>query len=252
MFMDEGHPGYENQPDPNDTVWRYLDLPRFISVIQTRQLYFSQSSMMKDKWEGAVAGHDVHARVDARLMSMFNARQTHYLNCWYVSKFESAGMWDLYQHGSQGVAIRSTWGRLTDSITSQYPIHGGLVKYIDYDKRAFNMVQNVGTSFMYKRRQFDHEREARLVLWSDDSGGPSLWARTQDQSAMVRVDKTDPPGYGIDVDLSILVDALVVAPDAPPWYLSLIKGLVGQFGHDLEILPSELDQTPIGASVGRS
>jgi hypothetical protein len=40
------------EPGGGDSVWRYMDLARFVSLLDRSALFFTQASRMVDKWEG--------------------------------------------------------------------------------------------------------------------------------------------------------------------------------------------------------
>jgi hypothetical protein len=91
-------------------------------------------------------------------------RRTFYANCWHLGDHESEAMWLLYCGVTEGVALVLPYARLRDSLHNDDLTYMGTVKYIDYNtevispNNAFNVV-------MRKRREFEHEREARIVCW---------------------------------------------------------------------------------------
>jgi hypothetical protein len=44
------------------------------------------------------------------------ARRIIYVQCWHANSFESDAMWKLYMNGNEGIAIRSTVGRIKESL----------------------------------------------------------------------------------------------------------------------------------------
>jgi hypothetical protein len=40
-------------PEPEDSLWRYMDLPKFVSLLKERALYFPAAVLFKDPFEGA-------------------------------------------------------------------------------------------------------------------------------------------------------------------------------------------------------
>jgi hypothetical protein len=39
---------------PNDAkVWRYMDLPKFIDLLNTKQLHFTRAALFDDRFEGS-------------------------------------------------------------------------------------------------------------------------------------------------------------------------------------------------------
>ena len=50
--MFSSHPAFEQPADPSISVWRYMDLSKFIWMIQRNALYFCRSDLMGDPFEG--------------------------------------------------------------------------------------------------------------------------------------------------------------------------------------------------------
>jgi len=105
-------------PDDDATIWRYMDLSKFLSLLDEKALYFAVPSQLEDKWEARVHGVDNKALVDA-----FGVEQASTLkagsdrvfsvsaiNCWYHGEGESIAMWALNTQPTYGVAIRKDAG----------------------------------------------------------------------------------------------------------------------------------------------
>ena len=232
------------QPGANDTVWRYMDLARFISILEESVLFFSQAKLMADKWEGAWGGRPTTGDVEELKFLRERGREEIYLNCWNVSEYESAAMWDIYQREGRGVAIRSTWGRLTESITSSWDIHGGKVLYVDVAKVPV-ADGNIYTPFMHKRVSFAHENEARLMLWDLEEAGPlddrfNLEVQSQRTNGSFHG-----PGFKVRIDVEVLIESVYVAPDLPEWIGALIVQVVTRYGHKFPVIQSDLSTSPI-------
>jgi hypothetical protein len=134
--MNGGAVPHTNGPE-DVTIWRYMDLPRFVWMLSTARLWFAKAASFKDDpWEGfgtatrfAVANDapkvDKHETVDAktRLISvpemmadmsrrsadiLENARGHLYINSWCLDPLESMAMWEIYGSRGLGVALQST------------------------------------------------------------------------------------------------------------------------------------------------
>src|SRR5258706_8693532 len=46
--------GQESPIDPKMPVWRYLDLAKLLSLLETRALYFSRGDLLGDPFEGSI------------------------------------------------------------------------------------------------------------------------------------------------------------------------------------------------------
>jgi hypothetical protein len=45
--------GSFDQPEPDSTIWRYLDFPRFVSLLTTRSLFLPRADLLGDPFEGS-------------------------------------------------------------------------------------------------------------------------------------------------------------------------------------------------------
>src|SRR5687768_1706300 len=51
------------QPDdPNTVLWRYWDLPKFLNLLSTRQLWFSRADLLGDRFEGSYSAATIEHR----------------------------------------------------------------------------------------------------------------------------------------------------------------------------------------------
>jgi hypothetical protein len=240
MFYDEFHESFEHQPGESETVWRYMDLLRYLSMLQHSALHFARADQMSDRWEGAYGDENIRRRPelygehfqrraeDAEQVRNF-VRTSIHLNCWHLAEYESAAMWDIYQREGRGVAVRSTWGLLTRSITTERHVFGGKVTYADYQK-TFIPEDNIFGSFMYKRLSYSHEREVRFAMLTGVNG-PDL--------------RPEPEVIPVSVDLSRLVQAVYVAPDAPAWTQSVIEDATRRYGYAFDVRHSDLATDPV-------
>jgi len=173
------HPSFEEPEDSKAKIWRYLDLSKFLSMLEKDVLYFCRVDLLGDPFEGSrprgedafwadlvergevkkeVAEHNAGVSNDMRRMS----RQRMYANCWHLNEQESAAMWHMYSHDAAPITVQSTFNRLRKSIPDN--IHIGIVKYIDYETESVPY-GNSFNYFLHKRKSFEHERELRALIW---------------------------------------------------------------------------------------
>lgn len=230
-----------------------MDVPKFLSLIEDKGLFFCRADLMTDSWEGATGPRNLEMRPELygehyavmgpQLQQARQSMRTEvYLNCWHASNYESAAMWGLYQSSGQGVAVRTSWKALQECLQGDYPIHGGAVRYVDYTS-TFIPEASVYAPFMHKRNSFAHENEARLVLWAIRDRGPRGSFTLENKEA--QQETASPPGYMIPVDLSVLASDIYVAPDAPTWYTDLIKKIVHRYNLKWEVHQSDLSVDPV-------
>ena len=147
-------------------------------------------------------------------------------------------MWEICLQSNEGVAIKSTFRRLKDSFLphKQDDIFIGKVKYIDYTREMIPKGY-IFNPFLYKRKSFEHERELRAVL---------LKFASQQESVEKPILYVDPKWFGIYVktDLDRLIDAIVVSPSVPDWFIDLVSSIMKKYGLNKKVEQSELSKEP--------
>lgn len=259
------HSIYE-QPSDEQIVWRYLDFPKFVDLILRRELYLSAADKLGDPFEGSLSlptiekfqqiakekaeewGRELGAaRVPVMESDLLNAfrgdyiseRQWTYVSCWHMNSFESAAMWAAYGRDGPAVAIRSTFGRLRDCVEAhQAPPHGepllAKVKYLDYSRDVVPAGFHL-SPFLYKRKSFEHESELRVMMQLlPHIGEPSAAGQLLD------IGRPSFAGVRIEVDLQALIEKILVAPDAPSWFVDLVKDVTRKFDVNVQVEQSSL------------
>lgn len=235
-----------DEPARSDVLWRYYDLPKFVSLLAEQALYLARADTLGDIFEGTYPianasqrNHD--AKEAARLLACRQrATKEHFVNCWYQNELESVAMWELYASRAAGIAIRTTYGRLYDAIdenalTEYESLFFTRVRYLDYDHQSFETHRaqyDLLTAFFHKFRSFEHEREVRVVLPGPLLGETNL--------------KTNSFGVYLPVDLHLLIETVYVAPAAPPWFQDVVQAVMTKWGMtSIPVVRSDLSRDPM-------
>jgi hypothetical protein len=134
------HPTFDT-PGHTETLWRYLDLPKFMALLERRALFFAGVSTFPDRFEGSLTRAAIEElerqggnAVDHRLW-----HRATYVNCWNLDSDESAALWSMYASPAGGVAIKSSVGSLirafragdSEETASRDQLMIGRVRYLD-------------------------------------------------------------------------------------------------------------------------
>jgi len=126
-------------------IWRYMELPQFLMLLEEQSIYFALKSELPDRWEFAIphkmelsiASH-FGSSASGSVMSLFSEYpKSIAISCWHENTSESIAMWSLYTHEGPGVAIQTSIQRLMASL-SEVPqdIFIGRVRYEDHDSTS--------------------------------------------------------------------------------------------------------------------
>lgn len=238
------HPSFPQPPDENIRVWRYLDVAKFIWLLQNQKLLLTRTDLFSDPHEGSIPKmnskilekqflEDLKDADSLRDLIAFRQRlkQFTYVSCWHMNEHESEAMWRLYCGLRDGVAIQTTYQRLKQSL-SKPGVHIGLVSYFDFDRDCIP-INILYYPFMSKRMAFAHEREVRILkAFLSEAGDMRL--------------KNTPAGFPLPWDVQSVAEAVYVHPYAPTWYFDVITAIVEKFAPKLldRILWSRLNATP--------
>lgn len=245
-------------PEPTTRLWKFMDLSKFLSLIQRCELYFRRADCFDDPYEGArgtkkneaywdeyykkwlvevvkstkqITGKDVADKEahneSLRLLSQLkkigkNDRATTFVCCWHANEFESEAMWNLYtSDAKQGIAIQTSKESLYLALDREPSIAIGYVNYIDF-KKDFT---DINDAFFYKRNSFAHEKEVRCVIRHRDL-------------------KNLPTGIYIPIDLNRLIENIYISPTSQPWFYDVVKNIVDKYDLKKNVLQSTLNEEP--------
>jgi hypothetical protein len=203
-----------------------MDFARFIQMIESQTLWFSQLEKFDDPLEGLhtdaeAAGirKNVEKKRGEQLLTLFReARKDTYVSCWRAGRSESLAMWDLYGKGSGIVAVKSTVGLLKEAVASyDQAVFISKVGYIDWSERLG--LDNVLVACSRKDLSYQHEGEVRAIV-SDIV--PRLEA-----------------GIAVPVDINSLVTEIMVGPREKEWVVRLVEQIKKRYGLPQSVVASD-------------
>src|SRR4051794_20018314 len=101
-------PGFAVPSDLSTPIWRYMGFSKFVSLLDSRKLWFTRADLFDDKFEGTLP---LKTAADWKYLAewLFNQRERSYVSCWHANDYESAGMWKSYLGGEPGVVVESNY-----------------------------------------------------------------------------------------------------------------------------------------------
>ena len=144
-------------------------------------------------------------------------------------------MWKLYTGNGEGIAIKTTYRLLKESLTGKGLTYLGRVNYVSYDTTRIR--DNDPTApFIHKRRSFEHEREVRAIIRK-----PYL------RNNEIIFDGPDicDVGIYIDVDVDTVIQDVFVPPYADDWFTDLVQATAETYGLQATVKKSEISTLPV-------
>lgn len=247
------------EPSEDTTIWRYMDLGKYLDMVTTGSLVMPNATFMRDPYEGQVGPFNQQLAIPTELIqdpeSAEQARRVlaqarldlqsyTYLSCWHAAEHESAGMWSLYADEDKGVAVVTTWGRLKETLSTDLNLFGGAVSYLDYETEP--LPEDNGLSiYCYKRISFRHEQEVRLVAQNYlgpmvDHGLEHPFEPGNEHPSFEDARRTGV--VRVPVELESLIGGVRVSPAAQAWFARMVMEVTTRCGGEWPVVQSDLYQ----------
>ncbi len=233
-----------NPPPADAVLWRYMDFTKFVSILDKRALFFARADKLGDPFEGSFTkvneklrpawyGDGYHS-INRQLVYHFReSRRFTLISCWHENGYESEAMWRLYARERDGIAIKTDFDSFKKSFTCSEKIYIGRVNYVDYENDVIPE-SNEFSPYLHKRQSFEHEHEVRTIV---------LILPSKDGRADYSQDICDVGKY-YEVDLSLLIKEVIVAPFAPDWFLELVNSVAALYALKVPVVKSVLAGDP--------
>lgn len=228
------------------SLWKYLDLAKFTALLQKESLHFCRGDKFADPFEGSYplsvldAFDSGSSGYSAEAWKKFVA-----VSCWHDSYNESDAMWQLYTENKQGVAIKTTWEKLESAIEDHAYLQS--VEYIDFikDHAEIYIPSDV---FEYKRKAYIHENEVRAIITKYPKAGIKNGKPLN--SKPIAGEEILESGVFIELDLTKLIENIVVSPYSDSWFVDVVIGLAEKYELPSDIvIESELKADPVYANI---
>ena len=250
---------FHKTPPADAILWRYMDFTKFVSLLETRSLFFARADKLGDPFEGSVPKNNITFRStlepelsDEEILRyalvMQQLPRFTLINCWHDSSHESEAMWKLYASVNGGIAIKTNFDAFAKSFLTGEEIHIGAVQYVDYDNDQIPE-DDLLSLYLYKREGFKHEQEVRAIVQYLPTGlGRNDLRKRIPNLSNSEIDRwPDICDIGIDyeVNLNLLIKEVVVSHFAPEWLLDLVKKVTKRYELQARVNKSRLAESPM-------
>lgn len=209
----------------NDQIlWRYMDLAKFVSMLESNALWLARADSFPDKHEGKFPDEmrkliekayevgfkntDPSPVNNAEDFQDYLVKNT-FISCWHKNSDENMVMWQIYGKDINALAVQTSVGDIAMHIDSSnlngYSLN---LKSVDYNNsHEITGEVRYEDCFFRKRKHFSFEKEVRISLDTYDRRSPS---------------KQTPNGYYLPVATNNIIKNIFVHPDCPKWYLDVV------------------------------
>lgn len=171
------HPEFIIEKTKDLPLWRYMDLWKFLKLINTSEIFFPNVEMMGDQHEGKIPQkvYEWMLQEDEKLGRKNNFAQNYkgfienrlrkktLILSWNANQNESFALWKMYAKEKLGIAIKTNFERLKKSFkNADENIYIGEVRYYDNNKPAYK-IGNTFYTFLTKNNYYEFEAEVRCI-----------------------------------------------------------------------------------------
>lgn len=234
MSFAETFAKYVKQPDPSQVIWRYLDFPKFMSMLDSSSIFFCQGNLFDDPLEGVLPSEYVpkgsHLENYLKTSNFYTHpmayRATTLISCWSMNDTEASLMWGKYAPNC-GIAIKTTIKKLIENLelSGLSEVYKGAYTYGYVALQPGESAIDIFQFFTGKNKVYEQEQEYRIAVR---------------HSNLSQING----GLPVHVNLTGLIDGITVSPKSPKWFLNLVQSIVTKSGLTIQVSSSDLDRTP--------
>jgi len=245
-----------NEVADDQVIWRYMDFPKFFSLIETKSLFFCPAYYLKkrepfeyempalnaQRWREQTTERMLKEGADPEKVKKYvnhilsGPDISHWgVSCWSSNPTESYALWRTFVSAAEGVAIRSCPARLQWAVrfSGRQFMRVGIVQYLDHEKDLIDKPLFTSEDRLFcKARFYAYEHEFRIITHPDI-----------DLKAPFPESLEDPKvkqSLSVPVDLEQLIEEVTVSPYASRWFYDLVSDYVRRAGLPAKVVPSSI------------
>lgn len=236
--------------DDNTKLWRYMSFSKFLDLIETSSLFFCRIDCFEDNLEATQPdGAHVFSVLTQNPWQVFQKqcvdkqleilRNMTFANCWHINPGENPDMWNNYVmlHGNEGVAIQTSFGRLSECFNTSRILTNLEMKYVNYSTENIDYsYPNYLTFLSIKDLKFQYENELRIITL--EKTYPEFDPDEMSMDEEIRA--CSHTGEHIKVNLKTLIEKIFLSPNSTERFRDSIEQLLIRYGIDAPIVKSSV------------
>ena len=230
-------------PDSNYSIAKYLDITKYLSMLQKNSLFFCRLDKLEDQFEGTTSKANFNDKVKLLKhlsdIGYFNSpltedqiinkvrgqyevqkkfKSTFCVNCWNKYEKESAALWKIYSDFNKGIMIKSSISKLEKAFELvEIKIQLSEIHYLDHQKDKM-LDGNMNYPVIHKHEAYNFEDEVRLIHLIKQSYWEMDWSKEEVEE-----------GIYINTNLNELIEEVVIGPYSPKWFYELIQNISDKY-----------------------
>ena len=190
---------FDDTTNDNTPVYRVYAMEYFIQLFEKRENTLVKPKAWDDPWENFLLKQVFHGHPTNLPVYMDGISDKYYGQCWTFKENEDDALWRIYspicskcKYKTNGVRIKTKFGKLWNSFVkmtdkgAMLSYFIGKVQYLpEHEIRDFFENQFHGSeisvdqsgkivveTLLIKRKEFEHEKELRLIYRTDNAANP--------------------------------------------------------------------------------
>ena len=220
-------------------IYRIIPFQRLAELVVIKLNTFVNPSLWGDPFEGWIM-EEICSTLSSRNFEISPCLSgKFYGQCW-TSNYASEALWQIYSRGTDGFRIRTTVGKLRESLEREVNNGRVIVEEVEYkdagilkvcdfidpsklDDESF-LIQSLAKTYMVKRKAYEHEYEIRFIVYCRRP--------------------TDDKLFTHKVYPNKLIDQIMIHPDVSDENFERLKNLIEELGFRNEIIKSTIHAIP--------
>ena len=226
--------GNPPRPTNDKVIWRYLSLDKYLDLLLTKTIKFTQVEIAADQLEISLMLKrlEQNGNLDGRENILESAshfinilRKSHYINCWTGKEHECRSLWFSYLGESRlGVAIKSTVGQVREHIVwGDYGVNCNEVIYRDTFDDTEELQNNIKL-LNSKALAYSSESEIRFSVNESLMHLPEGELSETNPPVLIAPNSL-PKVISFNSDLQSMINEVWISPYCQEWQLDMLKNL---------------------------
>lgn len=225
-------------------LWRYMNLAKLISLLDTKAIWLARADTFRDKHEGrfpdemrgliekayeSFRADDPSPIKDAEDFQDYLLKNT-FISCWHKNIDENMAMWEIYGRDTNAIAVQTTVSRIRNGTDSSgLNGHSLLFKPVVYQKAEdVPGVLSYEDCFFRKRPHFAFEQEVRISLDTYSRATPT---------------KNTPYGHQLRCSIDKLIESIYIHPDSAKWFQDVVVSITKHYQVKVNVKPGAFGNT---------